>query len=159
MPLDSVLERVVNAAEGYAALGLPDLAWEELTCLTPRQREHPEVREMELALLVQENRWQEAIQSGCDLCGQGWDRPGVYIHTAYALHAAGRTAEAHAILLAGPACLRESPLYHYNMGCYLAVSGNLRDAEVCLRTAFRMDAKLRLHARRDPDLKDFKGVF
>ena len=111
-----------------------------------------------LGLLVRQHRWEEAIETGRRLCSERWERSAVYIHTAFALHELGRTAEARVTLEAGPECLRADPLYHYNMACYLAVSGQLRDAEVCLRTAFRMDGKLRAHARHDPDLKEFRGV-
>jgi Flp pilus assembly protein TadD len=152
-------QRVMAAADGYAELGLTDLAWEEIDRLTDSDRARPEVQELMLGLLVQQRRWDEAIAAGRRLCMHGCRRPAVYIHTAFALHEAGRTAEARTTLLEGPESLRTSPLYHYNMACYLAVAGNLKDAEVCLRTAFRMDAKLRHHARHDPDLKDIRDMF
>jgi predicted Zn-dependent protease len=151
-------ERIMAAADGYAELGLTDLAWEEVASLTEDDRNIPEAQELILSLFVRQNRWLEAIEAGRRMCLQRWNRPAVYIHTAYALHELGRTAEAQSTLQDGPECLRTDPLFHYNMACYLAVSGNLTDAEVCLRTAFTMDGKLRLHARRDPDLKELRGI-
>ncbi|HWB02328.1 MAG TPA: hypothetical protein VG796_04840 [Verrucomicrobiales bacterium] len=154
----SARERIMAAADGYAELGLIDLAWEEVGTLTETDRNIPEVQELILGLLVRQNRWLEAAEAGHRMCLERWDRPAVYIHTAYALHELGRTAEAQSTLQGGPECLRTDPLFHYNMACYLAVSGKLKDAEVSLRTAFSMDGKLRLHARRDPDLKALKGM-
>jgi len=155
---DPAHERILSAADGYAELGLADLAWQEVNSLPDHERSRPEVQELILGLLVRQHRWDEAIEAGRRLCTKCSDRPAVYIHTAYALHEAGRTAEARTLLLEGPDSLRTDPLYHYNMACYLAVSGDLKDAEISLRTAFRMDGKLRVHARHDPDLKSFRGL-
>lgn len=151
-------DRIMAAADGYAELGLPEMAWEEVNSLTIDERQRPEVQELILSLLVRQHRWLEAVEAGQLMCSERWERPAVYIHTAFALHELGRTAEARATLTGGPDCLREDPLYHYNMACYLAVAGNLKDAEVWLRTAFQMDSKLRMHARKDPDLKEFRGI-
>ncbi len=148
-------DRILSAADGYAELGLPDMAWEEVNTLTDDERNQTDVQELILGLLIRQHRWDEAIETGHRLCACGTLTPSTYIHTAYALHETGRTSEAQATLLAGPESLRKEPVFHYNLACYLAVAGNLRDAEVSLRTAFRMDASLRLHARIDPDLKEF----
>lgn len=156
---DVTRERVLSAADGYAELGLPDLAWEEVNSLTADERTRPEVQELILGLLIRQHRWEEAIETGHRLCAQATVRASTYIHTAYAQHELGRTSEAQSTLLAGPEALREEPVFHYNLACYLAVAGNLREAEVALRTAFRMDESLRLHARLDPDLKHFRELF
>lgn len=148
-------DRVLSAADGYSELGLQDLAWEEVDSLSDVERIRPEVQEVILGLLIRQRRWDEAIKTGQGLCESGCGRPSTYIHTAFAMHERGRTMEARATLLAGPEALRKEPLFHYNLACYLAVSGHLKDAEVALRTAFRMDESLRLHARMDPDLKCF----
>ena len=154
-----VRQRVLTAATGYVELGLSDLAWEELTCLEEHDRSLPEVQEFILSLLIRENRWEEAVAAGSGLCNEPAMPPSIFIHTAFALHELGRTAEARAVLVGGPPSLRSDPLFHYNMACYLAVSGDLQDAEVCLRTAFQMDPKLRAHAATDPDLRSLQGVF
>jgi len=151
--------RILTAADGYAELGLSDMAWDELNTLSAEERSLPDVQELVLGLLVRQHRWAEVVETGRRLCAVVKDRPMPFIHTAYALHELGRTGEAKATLLAGPECLQTDPLFHYNMACYLAVGGELKDAEVALRTAFKLDAKLRVHARRDPDLKEIRGSF
>ena len=113
---------------------------------------------MELCLYIRERRWDEAIPHGLTLCATLTGRPAVFIHTAYALHEAHRTEEARALLLSAPATLHNDPLFHYNMACYLAVLGHLRDAEPLLEKALQMDEKLRRHARTDPDLKDLRSI-
>jgi Flp pilus assembly protein TadD len=153
-----VRERILNAAGGYIELGLPDMAWDELHTLPDADRRLPEVQEFILGLLIRENRWEEAVATGHGLCTAPEMPPSIFIHTAFALHELGRTPEARALLLAGPPALRSDPLFHYNMACYLAVAGDLQDAEVCLRTAFQMDPKLRVHACTDPDLRELQGV-
>ena len=150
--------RVVSAATGYAELGLPDMAWDEVNSLPDDERNQPDVQEVILGLLIRQHRWEEAVATGCRLCAMEGCRPSAFIHTAYALHETGRTSEARATLLAGPEALRQQPLYHYNLACYLAVAGNLKDAEAALRMAFHMDESLRLHARIDPDLMCFKEI-
>ena len=151
-------DRVLSAADGYSELGLPDLAWEEVDSLSGVERIRPEVQEVILGLLIRQRRWDEAIETGQGLCALGCVKPSTYIHTAFAMHELGRTKDARAILLAGPESLRKEPLFHYNLACYLAVSGHLKDAEAALRTAFRMDESLRLHARMDPDLRSFPDL-
>jgi tetratricopeptide (TPR) repeat protein len=151
-------QRILLAMEGYADLGLPDMAWEEYACLSEQDRQRPEVREMELCLHIRVRHWEGAIPLGLTLCETMPGRPAVFIHTAFALHEAGRTPEARALLDSAPAALHGDPLYHYNMACYLAVLGHLREAEPLLRKALQMDGKLRRHARTDPDLKDLRGI-
>src|SRR6478752_4572165 len=101
-PDNSSRERIMAAADGYAELGLTDLAWEEVASLTEAERGIPEVQELILSLLVRQNRWLEAIDAGRRMCRERWDRAAVYIHTAYALHELGRTAEAQSTLQDGP---------------------------------------------------------
>ena len=157
-PTRSERQRILAAVEGFADLGLPDMAWEELESLSRQDRQRPEVKEMELCLYIRERRWDDAIPLGLTLCATLAERPTVFIHTAYALHESHRTEEARALLLSAPDSLHSDPLFHYNMACYLAVLGYLRDAEPLLIKALQMDEKLRRHARTDPDLKDLRSV-
>lgn len=39
----------------------------------------------------------------------------------------------------------------FNLGCYAVQSGDLEDAEACLRRAKALDEGLRLHALDEPD--------
>jgi Flp pilus assembly protein TadD len=79
-----------------------------------------------------------------------------FIHGAFCLHEMGRTAEARALLLGGPEQLKDEPTYHYNLGCYAAVLGDVEEARRCLKISFEMDKKFREIARMDPDLRSVK---
>jgi hypothetical protein len=70
----------------------------------------------------------------------------------------GRTQEAKQLLLDGPASLLSEPTYHYNLGCYDAILGNLDTAAQHLETSFQMDSKFREIAKYDPDLKAVHGL-
>ncbi len=151
-------QRILAAVEGYADLGLHDMAWEQFATLNAADRNRPEVHEMELCLFIRERRWDEAIPLGLRLCEAPGERPAVFIHTAYALHESRRTEEARTLLTRAPVSLQTDPLFHYNMACYLAVLGQPRDAEPLLKKALKMDEKLRRYARTDPDLKDLRSI-
>jgi len=153
-----VLKRILHAAGGYAELGLNDMAWDEINSLPETDRARPDVMEFTLSLLIRESRWEEVVCAGRPLCSDPENPPSVFIHTAFALHELGLTPEARALLLGGPESLRSDPLFHYNLACYLATGGEIQDAEICLRTAFKMDPKLRIHAATDPDLLNLQGL-
>ena len=70
----------------------------------------------------------------------------------------GRTNEAKDLLLTGPSSLLSEPTYYYNLGCYDAVLGNLKEAAQHLETSFQMDKKFREIASLDPDLKAIHGL-
>ena len=68
------------------------------------------------------------------------------------LHEMGDTVTACDTLRGGPKTLTANPLYHYNLGCYHAVLGDLGEATPALRQAFKLDSKLAEMAKTDPDL-------
>jgi len=61
-------------------------------------------------------------------------------------------------LAAGPVALLKEPIYYYNMGCYEALLGNVRDAHENLQISFKMDSTFRALAKKDPDLKALHAV-
>lgn len=156
---DSLRRRVCTAAEGYLDLGLPELAREELALLPPSQSSHPEVMELRLAILMRSRAWEAAAEEGLAACQIAPEHTRFFIHTAYCLHELGRTGDARRLLLSGPEALRRDPLYHYNMGCYLAVMGLKDEARAFLERAIAMDHRLRAFARTDPDLAGMQNAF
>ena len=78
--------------------------------------------------------------------------PALFINSAFCLHAMGRTGEAKAMLLTGPAGLDERPLFHYNLACYEAQLGNLDEAGRRLQRALELSPGLAVTAAKDPDL-------
>ena len=148
------IERTLLAAQGYIELDMPETALRELDELPPRDQSRQEVLQVRLFIFMRWRNWKEAMRI-CDRLRKS--DPGQttgYIHGAFCLHELGRTREAKDLLLGGPAALLREATYYYNMGCYDAVLGNLRDAQHALEISFKMDDKFREIAKYDPDLKE-----
>jgi tetratricopeptide (TPR) repeat protein len=151
-------ERNLSAAQGYLELEMPAEALQELDALPAEISAHPEILQLRLIVLMRLQDWAR----GLELCAELRERfPQLtvgYIHGAFCLHELGRTAEAKALLLSGPAALLREATYHYNLGCYEAVLGNIEEAQQYLRASFAMDHNFRAIARRDPDLQGLAGL-
>lgn len=152
------LERSLLAAQGYMELEMPGEALGELDALSAAEQESEPVLQMRLFILLRGRIWEPAMEV-CECLREIFPEcPTGYIHGAFCLHELGRTAEAKALLLSGPADLAREATYFYNLGCYDAVLGNLEEATEHLRTSFRMDNKFREIAKYDPDLKSVSGL-
>ena len=81
-----------------------------------------------------------------------------YLHAGFCLHELGKTLQAKKFLLKGPVALLREPIYYYNMGCYDALLGNPKSAQVHLLTSFKMDPSFREIAKKDPDLQSVKEL-
>ena len=76
-----------------------------------------------------------------------------WIGWAYALRELNRVEEARAVLLdAEKYHGTNSAVLHYNLACYDALLGALKNARARLEKACRMDAQFKITAREDPDL-------
>lgn len=151
------LERSLLAAQGYIELEMTADALRELDAIPAADQMREEVLQMRLFVFMRAKRWDDALTVCSDLrkhvpeCSTG------YIHSAFCLHELGRTREAKEMLLGGPASLLREATYYYNLGCYDAVLGNLKEASEYLETSFQMDKKFREIAKYDPDLKVLQG--
>lgn len=146
-------EKNLLAAQGYAELGLHKEALEELDLLPTLLREHPQVLEMRLIILMQWEAWKEAFVVSQRLCKAAPKSPIAFIHAAFCLHELGRTDEAKFTLLNGPVALQDDPTFHYNLACYECVLGEVESARAHLERSFSIDRKFREFAKSDPDLK------
>jgi predicted Zn-dependent protease len=151
-------QRLLMTIEGYAELGLIDLAWDEWQALPAATRVETPFVEIELSLLMHEHRWPDAVDCAKRLRAKDGHSRLASIHGAYALHEIGLTSEAHTWLTAGPSQLINDPLYHYNMACYLTVLGDLAVARLGLDRAFKIDPSLREFAKKDADLAPFHAT-
>jgi tetratricopeptide (TPR) repeat protein len=150
------LERSLLAAQGYIELDMPDEALRELDSIPQPDQSREEVLQMRLFVFMRSRHWDDAIAICSRIRRESPDCTTGYIHGAFCLHEMGRTLEAKQLLLTGPACLLREPTYHYNLGCYDAVLGNLDEASHHLETSFQMDRKFREIAKYDPDLQAVK---
>jgi predicted Zn-dependent protease len=151
-------QRQLRAACGYAELGMSREALAELDAMDCACQNRPEVLQLRLHNLMQRKSWRRALVVSRKLCQVAPRCSAGFLHAGFCLHAMGKTAQARAILLKGPAALRREPIYYYNMGCYEALLGNRKLAKRHLLTSFKMDASFREIAKRDPDLESIQEV-
>lgn len=143
----------VQAACGYAELGMHRESIAELNAIAPRFQNRPEVLQMRLHHLMRQKRWGSALRVSQMLCKVAPDSGTGFLHAGFCLHQLGKTAEAKMLLIRGPIALLKEPIYYYNMGCYEALLGDVNGAKENLLISFKMDASFRELAKRDPDLK------
>ena len=145
-------ERHLQAACGYAELGMTRESVEELDAIEERMQNRPEVLQMRLHHFMKKKNWGKALRVSETLCRIAPDCGTGFLHAGFCLHQLGKTAEAKKRLITGPIALLKEPIYYYNMGCYDALLGNVKDAAQNLQISFKMDSSFRELARRDPDL-------
>ena len=148
----------LQAACGYAELGMTRESLAELDAIDKRYQNRPEVLQLRLHHLMRKKKWALALRVSQRLCRVAPDAGAGFLHAGFCLHQLGKTAEAKKLLVTGPVALLKEPIYYYNMGCYDALLGNVRDAQIHLQTSFRMDASFREIAKRDPDLKSVQAL-
>jgi len=147
-----------QAACGYAELGMTRESTAELNAIEDADQERPEVLQLRLHHLMRDKKWARALSVSRKLCRVAPQCSAGFLHAGFCLHELGKTAEAKELLLKGPVALLKEPIYYYNMGCYDALLGNMKSAQVHLLTSFKMDASFREIAKRDPDLKSLQEL-
>jgi predicted Zn-dependent protease len=147
-----------QAACGYAELGMTRESLAELNAIDREFQNRPEVLHLRLHHLMRRKSWCRALVLSRKLCRVAPECSAGFLHAGFCLHELGKTAEAKQLLLRGPVALLNEPIYYYNMGCYDALLGNVKDAKRHLQTSFKMDASFREIAKRDPDLKLLHAV-
>lgn len=148
----------VQAACGYAELGMFRESLAELDAIAPRLQNRPEVLQLRLHHLMRKKRWAHALRVSQMLCRVAPDCGTGFLHAGFCLHQLGKTEEARKLLITGPVALLKEPIYYYNMGCYEALLGNVHGAKENLQISFKMDATFRELAKKDPDLKALHEV-
>jgi predicted Zn-dependent protease len=148
----------LRAAAGYAELGMTRESLAELRAISATFRDRPEVLQMRLHHLMRDKKWMAALRVSRKLCRVAPHCSAGFLHAGFCLHEMGKTAQAKKFLLKGPVALLKEPIYYYNMGCYDALLGNRKSAQVHLLTSFKMDPSFREIAKRDPDLESVKEL-
>jgi tetratricopeptide (TPR) repeat protein len=145
-------KQVIRAASGWLELGMPDDALEELKSLSVDDSGERKVLELKLAAQMAKAYWEQASVTALELCQKAVDEPDHFLSAAYCLHETGKTDEARKCLIKGPAVLRELPVFHYNMACYLWTLDEREQAREHLNKAVEMDESFLESARTDRDL-------
>ena len=146
------------AAAGYAELGMNRESMAELNAIEKTEQHRPEVLQLRLHHLMRSKRWASALRISRQLCRVAPHCTAGYLHAGFCLHELGKTLAAKRLLLRGPAALLREPIYYYNMGCYDALLGNSKSAQVHLLTSFKMDPSFRDIAKKDPDLQSVQEL-
>ena len=148
----------LRAAAGYAELGMNRESVAELNAIETSFQERPEVLQLRLHHLMREKKWARALVVSRKLCRVAPHCSAGYLHAGFCLHELGKTLQAKRLLMKGPAALLREPIYYYNMGCYDALLGNPKSAQVHLLTSFKMDPTFRDIAKKDPDLESVREL-
>jgi len=148
----------LRAAAGYAELGMNRESISELNAIEKCDQDCPEVLQLRLHHLMREKIWARALAVSRKLCRVAPHCSAGYLHAGFCLHELGKTLQAKKLLLKGPVALLREPIYYYNMGCYDALLGNPKSAQVHLLTSFKMDPSFREIAKKDPDLLSVKEL-
>ena len=148
----------LQAACGYAELGMTRESLAELDAISARFQNRPEVLQLRLHHLMRKKQWTLALRVSQKLCRVAPMRgPGFFMPGFACISSAKRRRPKH-LLITGPVALLKEPIYYYNMGCYEALLGNVHDAQANLQISFKMDSSFRDLAKKDPDLKALHAV-
>ena len=148
----------LRAAAGYAELGMNRESMAELNAIETSSKERPEVLQLRLHHLMREKKWARALTVSRFLCRIAPTCSAGFLHAGFCLHELGKTLQAKKLLLKGPVALLREPIYYYNMGCYDALLGNPKSAQVHLLTSFKLDPTFRDIAKKDPDLETIREL-
>jgi len=152
--LDPADQAHLRAATGFVELAMPLEADEELDRITPEKRALPAVQAVRLLVYLLSERWESAAVLARHFAreieptnAQWW------ISWAYAARRAESLQAAQAILLScEPLLHSQEPTINFNLACYAAQLGELKEAKAWLRKAIGLDARMKLRALEEPDL-------
>jgi tetratricopeptide (TPR) repeat protein len=144
----------LQAAQGWLELGNPLEAGKELEEIAPECHSHPGVLEVRWHLHAHRKLWDACVDLADAAIARDPNRPEPWIHRSFALHELKRTQEAFDDLL--PIARRFPKVWTipYNLACYCAQLGRLRESKSWLRKAMAIDVDaVKVAAIDDPDLK------
>lgn len=157
MSLDAIEppdSHILNAAVGWAELGLPAEALVELARLNPSLLGHPDVLDLRWRLHAMKKDWEAALTVARAQLAVSPERVDSWINQSYALHELKRTREAFDSLVPLLEKFPKLGVIPYNLACYSCQLGELDDARVWIRRARKILGKeqLREMGADDPDL-------
>jgi len=147
----------IEAARGWLGLGDIVSASEELEQITPQLKVHPEVLLVRCEIYGSAKKWDAVLTIAQTLVKIAPKEIHGWIQRSFALHELKRTQEAFDLLLPATCLFPKEWLIRYNLACYCAQLGLLKEAWQWLEKAFDLgdSKKLKLMALDDPDLESF----
>lgn len=143
----------LNYAIGYIELGLFDSAREELAAIPPSDSGNPGIILVRIELAMAEGDWHEVTRLGPRATEDDPAEERPWIAWAYALRELQDIRQALEVLLRGELHIKgPTVLVDYNLACYLALLGDLKEARRRLNKVFAREPSWREEAAADPDL-------
>lgn len=155
IPLERPDQWHLNAAEGWLGLGDAVSAHEELDNITPEMRAHPAVLLARCNIYHAAAKWESVVEVAGTLVQQFPEMDQPWILRSFALHELKRTQEAHDLLRPVVEQFPKLWVVPYNLACYCAQLGDLKQAYQWLEMAFERgdENHIKLQALEDPDLE------
>ncbi|MGC3991639.1 MAG: hypothetical protein QM796_18510 [Chthoniobacteraceae bacterium] len=148
-PRDS---KLINAAQGYAELGMFLEADEQLEVISPEHRHLPPILAVRLSIHSGLGRWDLAEVVAKSLVLAEPENSQWWISLAYATRRTSSIEAAQAILMSSRDRHAGEPIIHYNLACYACQLGDLESAKQFLQAAFKIAPGIRAMALEDEDL-------
>ena len=150
----------LQAAQGWLELGNHLEADKELDEIAPELRGHPEVLEIRWLICAHAKMWDVCVDIAAAIIKLDPKRADAWIHRSFALHELKRTQEAFDQLLPVVKKFRKVWTIPYNLACYCAQLGRLKEGEQWFNKAMSIDEPtVRRAAMNDPDLKPLWDSF
>lgn len=142
------------AAQGWLELGNHLEADKELDEITPKLRAHPDVLEIRWEIYAKAKKWEPCVDIGLAIMKLDPQRPSGWIRHSFALHELKRTELAYTHLATVAEKFTDDWHVPYNLACYCAQLGRLKESETWFKKAVALDDKAVPKAGiDDPDLK------
>lgn len=151
------LQRNLDAALGYLALGMYQDAWDELESLPPELRANDHVLDLRISIYQGLEKWEPARVLAESLAKRSPEKPHWWILWAFSLRREKSVEAARAVLLEAASIHPYEALIPYNLACYACVLGQIEAAGKLLQVAFAMDVMLKRVALDDLDLDPIFG--
>ncbi len=147
-----LLKKALTYANGYRELGMFDEALAELASTGEIYASQTEFMQMQLVILMEAERWKEALPFANILASSDSSDPGNLVNLAYVTRRASGIEGARIILENASKRFPQEAIIHYNLGCYACHSKDLDTAKAHLLTAFSLNENYLEMSSTDDDL-------
>lgn len=144
--------KAMQAAEGYVFLGLFREALKELDVISSTEQESSDVMIARIRVLLFLRRFTSAARLSARGETLYRDEDEFTVQHAFSLSQLDKGEEAKEVIDGAPEWLRRTGIIHYNLGCYEARWGSIKNARQCVQAAIKMNAAIKINLKQDPDL-------
>ncbi len=143
----------LNAAQGFATLGMYEDANAELEEIDAFCRASPEVLEVRVEIYCGAKKWDMMQVVATKLAQHNPSEARWCVSRAYATRRCESIPAAKAILLDAVTRFGDEAIIYYNIACYDCQLGEIESAKERLKEAFKLQPKYRALALDDSDLE------